>query len=213
MSNDYWRTPARVMVPMAAMSPRVGISLDPFSARKGKPTNVVAQHYLYEDKRKPMGGGGLIADWRELAGDGLTFAQPPYGREKLGTCMEKIRREGFENKVWTLALVPASTDVGWFHDQWECAAQVCFWKGRIKFVSPGKTNSALFPNVVFHYPGRVHQLARQKRFERIFSQKGIVVPCRQLAFAGVGALPMRPVDATRKAEQARAYFGLDGEAA
>lgn len=183
MSNDNWRTPAPVMVPMSAMSPGAGIALDPFAVAKGKPTAVRAAHYIYEDRRKKLGGGGLIADWRDIAGDGLTFAQPPYGREKLGACMAKIVEQGFDNEVWSLALVPASTDVKWFHQCWETAAQVCFWKGRIKFIDPNATrkNSALFPNVVFHYPGRIHVAARMKRFHRLFSECGIVVPCRELA--------------------------------
>ena len=184
MGNDNWRTPAPVLVPMSAMAPRVGITLDPFAVPRGKHTDVVAEHYLYEDRRRPLGGGGLIADWRDIAADGLTFAQPPYGREKLGPCMQKIVHEGSANKVWTLALVPASTDVKWFHEAWGTAAQVCFWKGRIKFVDPeptGRKNSALFPNVVFHYPGRIHAAARMRRFHRIFSQHGIVVPCRELS--------------------------------
>jgi len=119
MGNDNWRTPAPVMVPMSRMAPRIGISLDPFAVPRGKPTAVKAQHYIYEDRRRHLGGGGLIADWRDIAGDGLAFAQPPYGREKLGPCMRKIIEEGSTNEVWTLALVPASTDVKWFHEAWE----------------------------------------------------------------------------------------------
>lgn len=188
MGNDNWRTPAPVMVPMSAMSPNQGIALDPFAVPRGRPTAVIADSYLYEDRRRPLGGGGLIADWRDHAGDGLTFAQPPYGREKLGPCMQKIIREGSVNEVWTLALVPASTDVKWFHDAWESAAQVCFWKGRIKFLDPdpgsNRKNSALFPNVVFHYPGRIHVTARMMRFNRIFSRRGIVVPCRGVSARG-----------------------------
>ena len=183
--NANWRTPAPVMVPMSAMAPTVGITLDPFAAARGKPTDVIATHYIYENKRELLGGGGLLADWRDCAGDGLVFAQPPYSREKLGACVEKIVHEGHDNEVWTLALLPASTDVRWFHDCWEKAAQVCFWRGRIKFIDPSpgakKQNSALFPNVTFHFPGRIHTAARMKRFHRLFSTRGIVVPCRELA--------------------------------
>jgi hypothetical protein len=166
------------------MSPTHGIAVDPFPVPRGKPTAVEAQHYIYEEKRKRLGGGGLIANWRDVARDGLVYAQPPYGRAKLGTCMEKIVSEGTDNKVWTLALVPASTDVAWFHRCWQSAAQVCFWKGRIRFIDDRKQkNSALFPNVVFHFPGRIQVASRMKRFHRLFAEKGIVVPCRELAVA------------------------------
>jgi len=194
MANNYWRTPKRVLEPAYALQRGdkgyVGagrsFALDPFAARRGLSSHVVAEHFLYEDRRRANGGGAFAEPWKPLARLGLAWANPPYGRDILGACM-RLQQAQAADGVWLVNLVPASTDVAWFHECWESAAQVCFYKGRIKFEDPTasreKKNSALFPNVSFHFPGDVNQEHRMERFDRIYSEHGIVVPCGELASA------------------------------
>lgn len=209
MANDYWRTPARVLAPAyllqaadtfrvhRTVTPGVGIGsvpfgLDPFATKRGVTSHVRADHYLREDRRRRHGGGAFAEAWKPLARDKLGWGNPPYGRDKLGPSMARMMDQA-DTGVWFLGLVPASTDVKWFHACWAHADQVCFHRGRIKFEDPRprpEKNSALFPNVTFHWAGDVRREARMEAFHRIYSgHVGIVVPCKQLAQSGI-ATPM-----------------------
>ena len=204
MPNNYWRTPERVLAPAydlqrhdreAAGIPVIGdaecFGLDPFATRTGVPSHVRAAHYLREDRRKPMGGGAFAQPWKPLAGDALAWANPPYGRDLLGPSM-RLQMEQAATGVWLVNLVPASTDVGWFHECWQTAAQVCFWKGRIKFEDPTRKrkekNSPLFASALFHWPGDVRCDMRMELFHEVYSEHGIVVPCGELSAREAGRL-------------------------
>jgi len=96
---------------------------------------------------------GQTWDGREIAWTGQrVFCNPPYGRQ-LGTWLAK----GQEADV-AVFLVPARTDTGWFHDYALKAAEIRFFRGRLKFcenhVAPYKGWSgggAPFPSMLVIY--------------------------------------------------------------
>jgi hypothetical protein len=89
------------------------------------------------------------------------FVKPPYGRA-LRLWVPKCRREAERgNAELVVALLPARTDCGWWHEHVGLAlasrrvalprpaAAVLFLKGRVRFTVPSQQSvSATFPSVV-----------------------------------------------------------------
>ena len=78
------------------------------------------------------------------------FCNPPYGRG-----MEKWLEKGPEAEV-AVFLIPARTDTAWFHDHALKAAEIRFFRGRLKFadnhVSPRDgQDAAPFPSMLVIY--------------------------------------------------------------
>lgn len=193
MSNNYWRTPAPVLVPIAAMDPNHGITLDPFGTRAGTKSYVHATRQFTEDRRKRNGGGAFEGDWLRASMvapgvPGLSYVNNPYGPGMMGPCADLTRYWG-DQGARIVTLWPSSTDVVWFQEAFDSADQLCLWKGRIQFVDtrvPGerknkkRKNSPLFSSAVFHWAGLPDSPGygeRLIRFQQIFSAHGKVVPC------------------------------------
>lgn len=88
----------------------------------------------YYDK----GANGLKQDW---TGE-MVWCNPPYGRE-----IKDWVKKAYESKANTVMLLPARTDVKWFHEYvYEKANYVIFIKGRLKF--GGSKNNAPFPSMI-----------------------------------------------------------------
>lgn len=86
---------------------------------------------------------GLSQSW---AGERV-FMNPPYGKEAANW----IAKAYFESQYAEIivGLLPARTDVRWFHDFIYRKAEVRFLKGRLKFVGPnGKASSSTFPSII-----------------------------------------------------------------
>jgi phage N-6-adenine-methyltransferase len=83
---------------------------------------------------------GLVQDWANER----VWLNPPYGRG-IRDWMEKAYREASRNGALVVALVPARTDSGWWHDYVK-PADVEFLRGRVKFV--GAPYNAPFPCAV-----------------------------------------------------------------
>lgn len=86
---------------------------------------------------------GLAQDW---AGERV-FMNPPYGRE-IYAWTRKARESA---KVGTLVvgLLPASTDLAWWHDDiLAVGAEVRFLRGRVRFHTPAGWANACQPSVV-----------------------------------------------------------------
>ncbi len=93
-----------------------------------------------------------VWDGREISWEGhRVFCNPPYGR---GT--EKWLAKGREAAV-AVFLLPARTDVGWFHDYALAADEIRFFRGRLKFVEGHATKpetflgTAPFPSMLVIY--------------------------------------------------------------
>ncbi len=81
-----------------------------------------------------MADDGLSQSW----GDGAShvFCNPPYSAP--GPWVAKAIAEA-EKGVTTLLLLPAATDVGWFHDLVLVHCNVRFVRGRLKFLGWERT--------------------------------------------------------------------------
>lgn len=89
-------------------------------------------------------GDSLLRPWREAAGGGLVYVNPPYSQVKAW--MKKCAEEALEGAV-VVALVAARTDTSWFHDYvWGEARAIGFFRGRLTFVDAPAP--ALFPSAV-----------------------------------------------------------------
>lgn len=96
------------------------------------PTNAKCERYFTPDE------DGLKQEWT-----GVCWMNPPYGRE-----IEKWVKKAYESSLrgaTVVCLLPARTDVKWWHD-YCMKAEIRLVRGRMKFV--GANNMAPFPNAV-----------------------------------------------------------------
>ena len=84
---------------------------------------------------------GLSLPWH-----GVVFLNPPYGRE-LPRWVAKAREEVAAGRARTaIALVPARTDTGWWHNDIARQADIFFLRGRLRFGEG--VQSAPFPSAL-----------------------------------------------------------------
>lgn len=83
-----------------------------------------------------MEKNGLAQQWV-----GTCWMNPPYGREMTEWLRKAIAER--ENGVTTVALIPARTNTGWWHDLVIPNGEVRFLRGRPKFV--GAKHGLPFP--------------------------------------------------------------------
>ncbi len=86
---------------------------------------------------------GLAQDWwRERV-----FMNPQYGRE-IYAWTNKARRQAAAGAL-VVGLLPASTDLAWWHDDVVGHAEVRYIRGRVRFLTDGPYRaSGFFPSVV-----------------------------------------------------------------
>lgn len=115
-------TPAVVLEPLRALD---DIGLDPCS----NPLSIVRAHVEWMLER---GEDGLQQPW---SGHGLVYVNPPFGRSYFPRWSRKIVEEA-RLTVEHVVLTPARTGSAWCQRLLsECDAH-CFWKGRLRFLSP-----------------------------------------------------------------------------
>lgn len=156
--GDSWRTPPEVLEPVRAFSVLAGlrgeIALDPCT---GPGSLVGARHEV------SLPRDGLAEDWPALAGGALTWCNPPYSDPV--PWMLACERQGAHGHV--IALVNVATSESW----WPWAPAICFWRGRVCFVSPDgarhMTNQR--PSALLYW-GPAPEL-----FEHVFKAHGHVV--------------------------------------
>jgi site-specific DNA-methyltransferase (adenine-specific) len=121
-TTDEWATPPEFV---AQLETEFGaFDLDP-CAREASAQ--APYYYTKEDD-------GLVQPWH-----GHVFVNPPYS--KPGPWVQKAIDEyyrslasGAENTISVILLLPAATDVGWFHDLVLVHANVRFIRGRLRFL-------------------------------------------------------------------------------
>ena len=82
---------------------------------------------------------GLNVEWGER-----NFVNPPYGRA-IAKWVNKAIEEHKKGKIVVL-LVAARTDTAWWHKLMDCASEIRFIQGRLKF--DDIKNSAPFPSAI-----------------------------------------------------------------
>lgn len=125
-----WRTPPEVFGPLHA---EFNFTLDPCC----HPETPLCANFFTERHN------GLLQSW---AGHRV-FMNPPYGRE-VYAWTRKARLEQ-ANGVLVVGLLPASTDLAWWHDDVVEHAQVRYLRGRVRFLTGGPYRaSGFFASVI-----------------------------------------------------------------
>lgn len=83
---------------------------------------------------------GLKQEWR-----GKVWCNPPYGRE-TGAWVKKAHDDHTKFGTTVVMLLPARTDVKWFHEYIYGKTEIRFLKGRLKFGD--SKNPAPFPSMI-----------------------------------------------------------------
>lgn len=153
-----WMTPSVVLERVRMVAP---IALDPCTT-EDNPTGAKLAFY-------PPTYDGLSVGWAgpAIAVAGLTYVNPPYGRE-IGAwvdgCVEAAAPydlSGHEFHPEIIALVPARVDTAWYRRCVETAQAIRFWNGRLTF--KGAPHPAPFPSALIYWGDRA------RRFHRAFA--------------------------------------------
>jgi phage N-6-adenine-methyltransferase len=125
-----WETPAYVFDPL---NKEFNFTRDPCATRA---TAKCKRFFTEADD-------GLARDW----GSNVVFMNPPYGKE-IYPWTRKARLAA-ECGATVVGLLPASTDLAWWHDDVVGHAEVRYHRGRVRFLNGGPyTASGFFPSVI-----------------------------------------------------------------
>lgn len=129
-NGRHWATPPEVFDPLHA---EFDFTLDPCAT----PETAKCPLFFTEEQN------GLEQSW---AGH-RAFMNPPYGRE-VYAWTRKARLEQ-QNGVLVVGLLPASTDLAWWHDDVDGHAEVRYIRGRVRFLTDGPYRaSGFFASVI-----------------------------------------------------------------
>ena len=129
-NKDEWSTPEKFF---EALDKEFHFDLDPCASHENHKCN---KYYTEEDD-------GLRQDW----GGQTCFVNPPYSQNKKW--VRKCYEESLKPNTTVVLLVPARTDVGWFHEYVFGKADVRLVRGRLRFGGSGE--NAPFPSMVCVY--------------------------------------------------------------
>jgi phage N-6-adenine-methyltransferase len=94
---------------------------------------------------------GLTQPWRRAGTRPNVFMNPPYGRE-IAAWTRKARGEA-EFGALVVGLLPASTDLAWWHEDVVGHAEVRYIRGRVRFLTGGPYRaSGFFASVIVIWP-------------------------------------------------------------
>ena len=129
-NGRHWETPPEVFGPL---NKEFAFTLDPCA------TPATAKCVMFYTEAV----NGLAQDW----GTHHVFMNPPYGREVYAWTNKA--REAAEHGALVVGLLPASTDLKWWHDDIVGHAEVRYIRGRVRFLTGGPYRaSGFFASVV-----------------------------------------------------------------
>jgi phage N-6-adenine-methyltransferase len=141
--DNSWQTPAWLVERIHAAWG--GIDLDPCTTAEN-PTR--AQWFF------TPADDGILQSW-DFVGVNNIYCNPPYGRT-IRHWVRKCVDAGSDGRI-VLLLVPARTDPTWFQGAYRCAADVLFFRGRLKF--DGAIWNAPFPSALLGFNVSLEPLA------------------------------------------------------
>lgn len=128
-NTPEWATPSAFF---AALDAEFHFNLDPCATKQ----NAKCSDFYTADT------DGLTQNW----GGRRVFCNPPYGRT-IRDWVRKCSEEARKPETVVVALLPARTDTGWFHDYiYHKAKAVRFIRGRLHFND--SPNAAPFPSMI-----------------------------------------------------------------
>jgi phage N-6-adenine-methyltransferase len=131
----HWATPPDVFDPLHA---EFDFTLDPCAT----PETAKCPLFFTEEQN------GLAQSW---AGHRV-FMNPPYGREVYA--WTRKAREEAANGALVVGLLPASTDLKWWHEDVIGHAEVRYIRGRVRFLTDGPYRaSGFFASVIVIWRG------------------------------------------------------------
>ena len=136
-----WATPPEVFGPL---NEEFRFTLDPCAT----PQNAKCKRFYTEAEN------GLEQDW----GTERVFMNPPYGKEIYA--WTRKAREAAAKGALVVGLLPASTDLAWWHDDVVGAgAEVRYIRGRVRFLTDGPYRASGFfaSVVVVWWPPFLHE--------------------------------------------------------
>lgn len=126
-NGRHWETPQEVFAPLNA---EFGFTVDVAAS----PATAKCDRFYTEEQN------GLLQDW---TGERV-WMNPPYGRE-IYAWTRKARDAG----ALVVGLLPASTDLAWWHEDVIGHATVRYLRGRVRFLTGGPYRaSGFFPSVI-----------------------------------------------------------------
>ena len=129
-NGRHWETPPEVFGPL---NEEFGFTLDPCCTKK---TAKCPNFYTEADD-------GLSKDW----GNERVFMNPPYGREIYA--WTRKAKESANKGALVVGLLPASTDLSWWHEDVVGRADVRYIRGRVRFLTGGPYRaSGFFASVI-----------------------------------------------------------------
>lgn len=129
-NGRHWATPPEIFDPLHA---EFGFTLDPCASIE----TAKCESFFSETEN------GLEQSW----GGHRVFMNPPYGRE-IYPWTRKARIES-ANGTLVVGLLPASTDLAWWHDDIVGHAEVRYLRGRVRFLTGGPYRaSGFFASVI-----------------------------------------------------------------
>lgn len=133
----HWATPPEVFDPLHV---EFEFTLDPCATAA---TAKVPRFYSETEQPGALGVNGLAHSW----GGERVFMNPPYGRE-VYAWTKKARLEALHGAL-VVGLLPASTDLRWWHeDVVPClragSAEVRWIRGRVRFLTDGPYRASGF---------------------------------------------------------------------
>jgi site-specific DNA-methyltransferase (adenine-specific) len=132
----HWATPPEVFDPLHA---EFGFTLDPCATKESAK---VSRFYTEADN-------GLLQDW---TGERV-FLNPPYGKEIYAW----TKKASTERADLVVALLPASTDLRWWHeDVLPFASEVRYIRGRVRFLTDRTQRaSGFFASVIVIWKNKI----------------------------------------------------------
>jgi len=129
-NGRHWETPPEVFDPL---NQQFAFTLDVCA----QPSTAKVTHFFSEEE------DGLSRAWRGER----CWMNPPYGRE-IYAWTRKARLEAADGAL-VVGLLPASTDLAWWHDDVLGSAEILRWyRGRVRFLTGGAYRaSGFFPSV------------------------------------------------------------------
>jgi phage N-6-adenine-methyltransferase len=143
-NGRHWATPPEVFEPLNA---EFGFTLDPCAT----PETAKCPLFFTE------ADDGLAQNW----GTHRVFMNFPYGREVYA--WTRKAREAAERGALVVGLLPASTDLRWWHDDVVGRAEVRYIRGRVRFLTGGPYRaSGFFASVVVIWRPRADKTAGKR---------------------------------------------------